>query len=99
MFAHHPKNGKTKILFGFDASFRNFIVLKKLFLMVFLTGRISKTDNLKGLFLLLLRLFDPKLQSKQFLSDIIVTNHLLLSFIDDSSQDGGNIDLMDHVKK
>ncbi|XP_072156806.1 protein timeless isoform X2 [Bemisia tabaci] len=60
--------------------------------------RISKTDNLKGLFLLLLRLFDPKLQSKQFLSDIIVTNHLLLSFIDDSSQDGGNIDLMDHVK-
>lgn len=47
--------------------------------------KICCTEDLKCLFILLLRQFDPTIQSKQYLQDIIITNHLLLLFLENSN--------------
>ncbi|XP_073987080.1 timeless isoform X2 [Rhodnius prolixus] len=44
--------------------------------------QMSATEDLRCLFVLLLRQFNPNIHSKQYLQDVIVTNHLLLSFIE-----------------
>ncbi|XP_031617195.1 protein timeless isoform X2 [Contarinia nasturtii] len=40
--------------------------------------QISLTEDLKQLFILLIRNYKPSIQSKQYLQDLIVTNHILL---------------------
>ncbi|XP_075211688.1 timeless [Lycorma delicatula] len=54
--------------------------------LIELQNKICSTEDLKCLFVLLLRQFDPTIQSKQYLQDIIVTNHMLLIFLENSSK-------------
>ena len=48
----------------------------------FLQLQITAAEDIKYLFILLLRRYNPKLQSKQYLQDLIVTNHILLMLLD-----------------
>ncbi|KAK6632154.1 hypothetical protein RUM44_007184 [Polyplax serrata] len=48
--------------------------------------QISSTDDLKCLFVLLLRQYNPNVHNKQYLQDLIVTNHMLLFFLESSSK-------------
>lgn len=64
--------------------------------------QISVTDDLKHLFLLLIRNYNPNKQSKQYLQDLIVTNHVLLLLLDGSVQKTENIisdnsQMTDHI--
>jgi timeless len=48
--------------------------------------QISSTEDLRHLFVLLLRCYNPKIQSIGYLQDLIVTNHILLLLLDDTSK-------------
>lgn len=52
--------------------------------------QIGVTEDLRQLFILLTRNYNPSIQSKQYLQDLIVTNHILLlipdSAVDESDQ-------------
>lgn len=63
--------------------------------------RISETEDLKCLFLLLLRQYNPEIQSKQYLQDLILTNHNYLLFLDNISKVKGQStsNVMDHLKE
>ncbi|KAL3281157.1 hypothetical protein HHI36_004375 [Cryptolaemus montrouzieri] len=63
--------------------------------------QIAETQELGSLFILLLRQYNFRLQSKQYLQDVILTNHNFLMFLDNASK-GDNvpkISLMEHLKK
>uniref|UniRef100_A0A2M4BA25 Putative dna topoisomerase i-interacting protein n=1 Tax=Anopheles marajoara TaxID=58244 RepID=A0A2M4BA25_9DIPT len=47
-----------------------------------LQQQISSTEDLRCLFVLLLRCYNPNIQSRQYLQDLIVTNHTLLLLLD-----------------
>ncbi|XP_039278663.1 protein timeless [Nilaparvata lugens] len=65
-----------------------------------LQEQISSTEELKYLFLLLLRYFDPTLQSKQYLQDVIVTNHNLLIFLEKCNRPANRrSSISDHIKQ
>lgn len=66
-----------------------------------LQKQISQTEDLKCLFLLLLRQYNPNLQSKQYLEDLIVTNHNYLLFLDLMAKDASvsSNQVMDHLKQ
>lgn len=59
--------------------------------------QISVTEDLKQLFILLIRNYKPSIQSKQYLQDLIVTNHILL-LIPDSDQ-GSKTKLKEHIRQ
>lgn len=63
--------------------------------------RISETDDLKCLFLLLLRHYNPEIQSKQYLQDLILTNHNYLLFLDNISKvkEQSTSSVVDHLKE
>lgn len=63
--------------------------------------QISSTDDLKCLFVLLLRCYNPSLQSKQYLQDLIVTNHSLLLLLDGIRDiPGANVtDMLSHIRQ
>jgi timeless protein len=62
--------------------------------------QICCTEDLRHLFVLLLRCFNPSLQSKQYLQDIIVTNHLLILLLDNVSKEKKyNIKLQEHISQ
>lgn len=48
--------------------------------------QIASSYDLKNLFILLLRRFNPAIQSKQYLQDVIVTNHALIMIMDKVSR-------------
>lgn len=48
----------------------------------YLEFQIVSSADLRNLFVLLLRRFNPSIQSKQYLEDVIVTNHLLIMLFD-----------------
>ncbi|XP_022123071.2 protein timeless [Pieris rapae] len=50
--------------------------------LVKLQMKMCETDELRSLLVLLLRHYNPKYQSKQYLQDLVVTNHILLMFLD-----------------
>lgn len=50
-----------------------------------LRAKICSCTDLPNLFILLLRRFNPSMHSKQYLLDVIITNHLLLLTLDDKS--------------
>jgi timeless protein len=65
-----------------------------------LQEKICCTENLRDLFVLLLRQYNPSLQSTQYLQDLIVTNHLLLILLDNATkQDDKNcrIKMIEHI--
>ncbi|KAG4068427.1 hypothetical protein HA402_007947 [Bradysia odoriphaga] len=67
-----------------------------------LSIQISSTSDLHCLFLLLLRHYNPTLQNKQYLEDLIVSNHLLLVLLDDAAKlhnSSGRINLMEHIEQ
>uniref|UniRef100_A0A1A9ZCT4 Timeless N-terminal domain-containing protein n=1 Tax=Glossina pallidipes TaxID=7398 RepID=A0A1A9ZCT4_GLOPL len=47
-----------------------------------LQAQISGAEDLRNLFVLLFRRFNPNLQNKQYLQDLVVTNHVLLLILD-----------------
>lgn len=64
--------------------------------------QISATEDLKQLFILLIRNYKPSIQSKQYLQDLIVTNHILLLIPDsvsESSQEINKIKLKEHIQQ
>ncbi|XP_046961994.1 protein timeless [Vanessa cardui] len=64
--------------------------------------KMCETEELRLLFVLLLRHYNPKYHSKQYLQDLIVTNHILLIFLDnvlkmpDYKGDGK---MVDHIRQ
>lgn len=63
--------------------------------------RIGETEDLKNLFLLLLRHYNPNIQSKQYLQDLILTNHNCLLFLDNVAKSKGQPTsaVMEHLKQ
>ena len=64
--------------------------------------QISSTQDLRCLFVLLIRCYDPKIQNRQYLSDLVVTNHQMLLLMDCYSKNPaqtGNIKILDHIKQ
>lgn len=67
-----------------------------------LSIQISSTSDLHCIFLLLLRHYNPTLQNKQYLEDLIVSNHLLLVLLDDAAKLNnsiGRMNLMEHIEQ
>ncbi|XP_004518569.1 protein timeless isoform X3 [Ceratitis capitata] len=64
-----------------------------------LQTQISSTEDLRCLFVLLLRRFNPNLHTKQYLQDLVVTNHLLLLILDFITQTEGDtsIKMTEHI--
>uniref|UniRef100_T1PGW4 Timeless protein n=1 Tax=Musca domestica TaxID=7370 RepID=T1PGW4_MUSDO len=63
--------------------------------------QISSSEDLRNLFVLLLRRFNPSLHPKQYLQDLVVTNHMLLLILDSvtKSEDNVHIKMIDHVSQ
>lgn len=64
--------------------------------------QISVTEDLKHLFILLIRNYNPLMQSRQYLQDLIVTNHILLLIPDGISQTPdpqSHHNLMEHIQQ
>lgn len=68
-----------------------------------LQSQISITDDLKQLFVLLIRNYNPAIQSKQYLQDLIVTNHILLlipdSMEEKSADQNAKTKLKEHIQQ
>ncbi|CAH0726687.1 unnamed protein product, partial [Brenthis ino] len=64
--------------------------------------KMSGAEELRSLLVLLLRNYNPKYHSKQYLQDLIVTNHILLTFLDNVMRSpefkGSNI-MVEHIKQ
>lgn len=50
--------------------------------LMHLEHQIASSQDLRSMFILLLRRFNPAIQSKQYLQDVIVTNHHLIMLLD-----------------
>lgn len=64
--------------------------------------QVCETENLRQLFVLLIRCYHPQLQSRNYLKDIIVTNHLLLMLLDSvASQEDlkTSVDMTEHISQ
>lgn len=64
--------------------------------------QISATEDLKQLYILLIRNYNPKVQKKQYLQDLIVTNHILLLIpdsVDDSLDIKEKTQLKEHIQQ
>jgi len=61
--------------------------------------QISEMSDLRCLFVLLLRRFNPSIHSKQYLQDLVVTNHILLLILDNAAkfEGGQSIRLSEHI--
>ncbi|XP_018567388.1 protein timeless isoform X2 [Anoplophora glabripennis] len=62
-----------------------------------LEEQICKAEDLKMLFVLLLKQYNPNIQSKQYLQDLIITNHNFLLFLDNKSKSQQNT-MTEHLK-
>ncbi|XP_047515532.1 protein timeless isoform X1 [Pieris napi] len=70
--------------------------------LIQLQMKMSETDELRSLLVLLLRHYNPKYHSKQYLQDLIVTNHILLMFLDNVMNlpdYKGSGKMIDHLKQ
>ncbi|KAJ8726312.1 hypothetical protein PYW07_001010 [Mythimna separata] len=64
--------------------------------------KMCETEELRSLLVLLLRHYNPKYHSKQYLQDVIVTNHILLMFLDGpmkSPEYNGATNMVDHIRQ
>lgn len=67
-----------------------------------LQSQISVTEDLKQLFILLIRNYNPSIQSKQYLQDLIVTNHILLLIpdsVENESDQKTKAKLKEHIQQ
>ncbi|CAH2066638.1 unnamed protein product, partial [Iphiclides podalirius] len=64
--------------------------------------KMCETQELRSLLVLLIRNYNPRYQHKQYLQDLVVTNHILLIFLDavmkTPGYEGSNC-MLDHVKQ
>ncbi|XP_049865864.1 protein timeless [Pectinophora gossypiella] len=70
--------------------------------LVLLQMKMCETEELRSLLVLLLRHYNPKYHSKQYLQDLIVTNHILLIFLDSVMKlpdYNGSTNMTDHIKQ
>nr|AAF66996.1 timeless [Antheraea pernyi] len=64
--------------------------------------KICETEDLRSLMVLLLRHYNPRYHSKQYLQDLIVTNHNLLTFLDKVMKlpdYRGSTNMVDHLRQ
>lgn len=64
--------------------------------------QIACTSDLRHLFVLLLRCYNSNLQSRQYLQDLVVTNHVFLLLIDDASKqspEGCHVNMTEHIQQ
>lgn len=64
--------------------------------------KMCETEELRSLLVLLLRHYNPKYHSKQYLQDVIVTNHILLMFLDSAMklpEYNGSTNMLDHIRQ
>lgn len=59
--------------------------------------QISKTEDLRQMFVLLLRCYNPAVQSRQYLKDLIVTNHSLLLLLESVSVETASFSMVEHM--
>lgn len=64
-----------------------------------LQNHITDMDDLRSLFLLLLRQYNPNIQSRQYLQDLILTNHSYLLFLDSATKQRHSFNIMEHLKQ
>lgn len=67
-----------------------------------LTLQISELTGLQCLFVMLLRNFNTNIHAKQYLQDVIVTNHVLLVLLDEASKYDdyrGSVKMQDHIEQ
>ncbi|XP_063617783.1 protein timeless-like isoform X1 [Cydia splendana] len=70
--------------------------------LITLQNKMCETDELRLLLVLLLRHYNPKYHSKQYLQDLVVTNHILLTFLDSAMRNPnytGSTDIVEHIKQ
>lgn len=60
--------------------------------------KVGATEDLKCLFILLLRKYNPSIHSKKYLQDLVVTNHIFLLLVDEVSPDGSD-NMVEHIKQ
>lgn len=67
-----------------------------------LQTKMCEAEELRSLLILLLRHYNPKYHTKQYLQDLIVTNHILLMFLDSIMQlpdYKGNGTMVEHIRQ
>ncbi|XP_063358533.1 protein timeless-like isoform X2 [Cydia amplana] len=70
--------------------------------LITLQNKMCETDELRSLLVLLLRHYNPKYHSKQYLQDLVVTNHILLTFLDSAMRNPnytGSTDIAEHIRQ
>ncbi|XP_063530758.1 protein timeless-like [Cydia strobilella] len=70
--------------------------------LITLQNKMCETDELRSLLVLLLRHYNPKYNSKQYLQDLVVANHILLTFLDSAMRNEnytGSTDIVEHIKQ
>ncbi|XP_061707871.1 protein timeless-like isoform X1 [Cydia pomonella] len=70
--------------------------------LIKLQNKMCETNELRSLLVLLLRHYNPKYHSKQYLQDLVVTNHILLTFLDNAIRNPsylGSTDIVEHIKQ
>lgn len=69
--------------------------------LVTLQIQMCETEELRSLLVLLLRHYNPKYHAKQYLQDLVVTNHILLTFLDSvvKQPQYSGINLVQHVRQ
>lgn len=100
---NHLLRLQCKLLIHLSVTFFKSYVLEVLLIFkYFFPVQIAEVHDLRGLFVLLLRHYNPALQSHQFLQDLIVTNHNLLIFVENTvklPEFQANVDLVQHLKQ
>lgn len=64
--------------------------------------QIGRAENLRNLFVLLLRCYNPNLQSQQYLQDLVITNHILLLLLDNVAKHDERrtqVKMVEHIKQ
>lgn len=70
--------------------------------LVLLQVQISAAADTRNLFVLLLRCFNSKVQGRQYLEALVVTNHLLLLLLDNVSNMPdcqSNVNMVEHIQQ